>query len=311
MDRDGVLRGPALVPGDRVRLVSPSSPPSPAWLTESVDVLTEWGFRAEVGPHALDAWGFMAGTDDARLADLDDAFHDPGVRAIITTRGGAGSSRIADRIDIDAVRADPKPIVGFSDVINVHLSLWAQTRLATVHGCLAGPTARAAVRRLLTDPSPMAITPDSRALSARVRVDGRASGPLVGGNLRELAGRVGVALPDLRGAILLLEDRRHVGLGQVDRNLTQLIASGALDGMVGVALGSFDGFDGCTDGGWDVVDVLSERLAVLGVPVLGGLALGHDLVGADGAPDQGAATLGAVATLDTDAATLTVGPCVR
>ncbi len=311
MTDEGVLRGPALVPGDRVRLVSPSSPPSRAWLEESVAGLTGWGLQVEGGRHALDEWGFMAGCDDDRVADLNDAFSDPGVRAIITTRGGAGAYRIADRLDVDAVRADPKPVVGFSDVTNIHLSLWRHARLATVHGCLDGATAQESVRRLLMCAEPITVPRNPRALTAAVSVAGRVSGPLIGGNLRELAGRVGTGLPDLSGAIVLLEDRRHVGLGQVDRNLNQLIASGALDGVVGVALGSFEGFRGYTDADWSVIDVLADRLTCLGVPVLGGLDLGHDVVGADGSPDQHAATLGAVATLDTATAALTVGACVR
>ena len=280
-------------------------------MTESIEVLEGWGLRAEVGPHALDAWGFMAGSDDDRLADLNDAFRDPGVRAIIATRGGAGAYRIADRIDVDAVRADPKPVVGFSDVTNIHLAAWSRVRLATVHGCLDGPTAQWTVRHLLMSTDPLTIPRNPTALSAAVRAAGHATGPLVGGNLRELAGWVGVAPGDLSGAVVLLEDRRHVGLGQVDRNLTQLIRSGTLDGVAAVALGSFEGFRGYTDGGWSVVDVLSDRLGELGIPVLGGLDLGHDVVGSDGLPDQFAATLGAPASLDADAGTLTVGPCVR
>jgi muramoyltetrapeptide carboxypeptidase len=311
MSAEDPLRGPALRPGDRVRLVSPSSPPSASWLAEMIEVLTGWGLHAEVGPHALDERGFMAGRDDDRLADLNDAFGDPDVRAIITTRGGAGAYRIAERIDFDAVRSDPKPVVGFSDITNVHLALWRHARLATIHGCLAGPTAQADVRHLLTRAEPLTIGRNPTALSAAVQVDGRASGPLVGGNLRELAGRVGTGLAGLAGAIVLLEDRRHVGIGQVDRNLTQLIRSGAFDGVAGVALGSFEGFDGYTDRGWTVIEVLEDHLGPLGVPVLGGLDLGHDLVAPDGSPDQHAATLGAVATLDTDDGTLAVGNCVR
>ena len=122
---------------------------------------------------------------------------------------------------------------------------------------------------------------------------------------------VGAGLPDLAGAILLLEDLRHVGLGQIDRHLTHLIRSGALDGVAAVALGPFEGFRGYTDGGWTVADVLRDRLGDLGVPVLGGLELGHQVVGPDGTPDQFAATLGAIADLDTYGGTLTVGPCVR
>ena len=82
-------------------------------------------------------------------------------------------------------------------------------------------------------------------------------------------------------------------------------------GIAGIALGSFEGFRGYNDHGWSVVDVLRERLTGLGVPVLGGLDIGHDRTGPDGRPDQFAVTLGATATLDTSAGTLTVGPCVR
>lgn len=308
---DEAVRGPVLSGGDVVRLVSPSSPPDRSWLAESVEVLESWGLRVDVGRHVLDEWGYMAGRDEDRLADLNDAFRDPTVRAIIAARGGAGAYRIVDRLDFDAVRADPKPLVGFSDVTNLHVGLWTRTRLATIHGCLAGPNATAGVRDLLMTVASRTIARNPESLSSAVEVSGRAVGPLVGGNLRELAGTVGAGLEGLTGAIVLIEDLRHVGIGQVDRNLTQLIRSGALDGIAGIALGSFEGFRGHADHGWTVIEVLRERLSSLGVPVLGGLDVGHDLAGPDGMPDQFAVTLGATATLDTSAGTLTVGPCVR
>ena len=171
------------------------------------------------------------------------------MRAIIATRGGAGAYRIVDGIDFDAVRANPKPLVGFSDVTNLHVALWTHTRLATVRGCLAGPNATAGVRHLLMTVASRTIVQNPESLSAAVEVPGRAVGPLVGGNLRELAGTVGVGLDGLAGAIVLLEDLRHVGIGQVDRNLAQLIRSGALDGIAGIALGSFEGFRGYIDHG--------------------------------------------------------------
>ena len=71
----------------------------------------------------MDRWGPMAGRDFDRAADMNDAIRDRGVRAIVTTRGGAGSYRIADQLDFEALRADPKPIVGFSDITNIHLAV--------------------------------------------------------------------------------------------------------------------------------------------------------------------------------------------
>jgi muramoyltetrapeptide carboxypeptidase len=158
---------------------------------------------------------------------------------------------------------------------------------------------------------PLTVRRDPDALSAAVDVPGHATGLLIGGNLREVVGSVGVRLPNLDGAILFLEEFRTIGLGQIDRQLTQLIRSGALDGVRGIALGLISGFGGYTDRGWDVLDVLHDRLGPLGVPVLGGLMAGHGGVGADGGPDQDAVAIGATAVLDTAAGTLTVGPCVR
>jgi muramoyltetrapeptide carboxypeptidase len=286
--------------GDLVRLVSPASWPEQGWLDESIAILEGWGLRVDVGRHAMDRHGFCAGTDEDRLADLDEAFRDPDVRAIVATRGGAGAYRIADRLDLDAVRADPKPVVGFSDITHIHLALWHHARVPSIHGCLAGPMAQATLRRLLmtTDPLVVARRPD--AVSARVGAPGRAAGPLVGGNLTAVATSVGARLPLLEGAIVLLEDLRHKGLGFVDRLLTQLLVSGSLDGVAGVVLGSFEGFGDVIDRGWAIADVLDDRLGHLGVPVLGGIDAGHDLV------DQVSLPLGAIAEIDTEAGTLTV-----
>lgn len=293
-------------------MVSPASWPDQQWLDESVAILEGWGLVVELGAHATDRRGYMAGRDEDRLADLDDAFRDPGVRAIVTTRGGAGAYRIADGIDFAAVRRDPKPLVGFSDISFLQLPLLRHAGLVSIHGCLAGERATASVRHLLTRAEPRTVRRDPAATSAAIEVAGRATGPLIGGNLTAVAGSVGAGLPSLDGAILLIEAPRTpgLGLGLIDRQLTQLRRSGALNGIVGVALGLVSGFDGHVDRGWTVLDVLQDRLATLGVPVLGGLMVGHGGVGTDGAPDQDAVPIGATATLDTATGTLTVGPCV-
>jgi muramoyltetrapeptide carboxypeptidase len=297
--------------GEKVRLVSPASYPDPEWARESVRILEEWGLVAEVAEHALARFGYMAGRDSERLADLNEALRDPSVRAVITTRGGAGAYRIADDIDVGAVQADPKPVVGFSDITYLHLALWQRCRVPGIHGCLAGATAISTVRQLLMTTDPVMLRRDTAAVSAAVHVGGRARGRLVGGNLTAVATSVGVRLPDLRGAILFLEAHREIGLGLVDRQLTQLLRSTALDGVAGIALGSFQGFATWEDRGWTVLDVLQDRLGSLGVPVLGGLFCGHDLTGADGGPDQSAIPVGTMAVLDADQGSLTLDPCVQ
>ncbi len=299
-----------LHPGDRVRLVSPASYPDKAAVDRWLAILESWGLVPDVAPHALDEWGYMAGTDQDRRDDLNEAFRDPEIRAIITTRGGAGAYRIADALDWNAIAADPKPLVGFSDITYLHLALINQCGVAGIHGCLAGATAEATVRQLLMSTDPLTLTSNPDAVSAEISTPGLARGRLIGGNLASVATSVGVRLPSLAGAILFLEDQQVVGLGTIDRQLTQLLGSGSLDGVAGIALGSFEGFRGYSDRGWTLGDVLRDRLGTLGVPVLGGLYAGHDLAGSNGLPDQSALPLGSLATLDTADGTLIAGPVV-
>jgi len=192
-------------------------------------------------------------------------------------------------------------LVGFSDITYLHLTIWRHCRVPGIHGCLVGRQATATVHHLLTTAEPSVLQRNSQLMSAAVEVPGRTHGFLMGGWLGALAGLVGVGLPDLSGAILLIEAERQVGLGQVDRQLTQLIRSGALDGIHGIALGRFPGFEDYTDRGWNLVDVLHDRLTPLDIPVLGGLELGHG-------PDPRAVSLGTTAELDTDSGTLTLDP---
>ncbi|HEX7302041.1 LD-carboxypeptidase [Lentzea sp.] len=299
-----ILLPPRLRAGDRVRLVSPASFPSEEDLAESVQVLESWGLVVEIGEHALDRHGYMAGRDDDRLADLNDAYRDPGVRALFAARGGAGAYRIADALDFAAVRSDPKPLVGFSDITNLHLALWRHCRIAGVHGSLSGDRSAASTRALLMEPGPTVLHRDEDALTAAVRVPGTARGNVVGGHLGTLAWSVGAGLPSLDGAILFVEAPRAVGLGHVDRQLTQLARSGSIQGLRGVALGRFPGFEDYTDRGWTVLDVLRDQLERWGVPVVGGIDVGHG-------DDPLSVPLGPVAELDADAGTLTVQPAVR
>ncbi|OXR47117.1 putative murein peptide carboxypeptidase [Nocardia cerradoensis] len=288
-----------LRPGDTVRLVSPASFPDDAsTIDQLAETLQGWGCRVEVADHALDRHGYMAGRDEDRVADLNAAYADPAVRAIITTRGGAGAYRLLEGLDYGAIRADPKPLVGFSDITYLHLAIWHHCRVSGIHGGLAGLHAIDSVHHLLTNPEPYALERNPVLQSAAVESPGRARGFVIGGALAAMAGMVGAGLADLSGAIVAIEAQRHVGLGHIDRQLTQLIRSGALDHVAGFALGRFHGFEDYTDRGWNLVDVLRDRLVPLGKPILGGLEFGHG-------PDPRAIPLGTIAELDTATGRLT------
>jgi muramoyltetrapeptide carboxypeptidase len=305
-----VLKPSKLKAGDRVRFVSPASTPSRKEVDRGAEILTAWGLRVELGRHVFDTKGhYLAGRDEDRLADINDALRDPGIRAIFATAGGKGAYRIADGLDFDAARADPKPLIGFSETTILHLARWHRCRLVGFHGPHVGwsdehhgEMAGEHLRRALMEPASITLHQDTRELTAKIVFDGAATGTLLGGNLDMIATAVGWACPSFAGAILLIEDVDKQ-IGRIDRAITQLLKSGCLIGVRGVAVGQFIRSAEEKPGKWSVVDVLQDRLAPLGVPVLGGLPIGHG-------PHNVTVPLGTVATLDTTTRTLTIEPGV-
>lgn len=302
---------PRLVPGDRVRLVSPASTPSREAVGRGVEVLESWGLRVEVGRHAFDELGYLAGTDEDRLADLNDALRDPGVRAIFATRGGKGAYRIAARVDIDAARADPKPVVGFSDITYLHLALHRAGVPVGFHGPALNwnddyydqETAEA-LRRALMEPCPIVVRSSRAEYTARFTTGTEVTGPLIGGHLDTISRSVGWALPDLERAILLIEDHHGTGLGQLDRCFAHLAGIGALGRLAGIAMGTFGEFETAEAEGWTLEDVVSGWLDRFRLTVVGGLPIGHGRYPVT-------VPLGTMTTLDPLAGTMTVAPGVR
>lgn len=309
----GAVRSRKLVPGDRVRLVSPGSAPIHERVELGRRMLESWGLVVEIGAHALDSFGYLSASDADRLADLNAAFADPGVRAVLCTRGGYGTGRIIDGLDFAAVRADPKVVLGYSDITALHLALWKKARLATVHGpmiawneALDGPVdgpVAGLLKAALMSSEPVVVRRDAQIPTSTVTVPGRATGRFLGGNLSLLVQEPRAKnAPDTRGAIVLLEDVDEEPY-RVDGMITQLLRDGWFTGVAGVALGTFVNSVG-EPGEWTIIDVLRDRLAGLGVPVLGGLPIGHDV-------NPATVPLGTTATLDATAGTLTIQSAVR
>ena len=305
----GLIRPPRLKAGDHVRLVSPASTPTREAVEGTVRYLEGLGLRATVGPHAFEEHGYLAGTDGQRLGDLNDALQDPDVNAIIATRGGKGAYRIADRLDFAAAVRHPKLLIGYSEITILHLALWSQCRLPGLHGApfedswAGAESARSFLDAVFTTNS---VTVRGRAdePTSELTTTGRASGVLLGGNQDLVAIASGWSLPRLTGAILLLE-AYNLRLGHTDRQLTMLHRAGRLEGIRAVAVGQYTDCDPSPDdqGDWTAIDVLRDRLSHLGVPILGGLPIGHGT-------NPIAVPVGTMAELDADAGTLVVAPAV-
>ncbi len=291
--------------GDVVRIIAPSGPIDPANLDAGIGLLSSWGLTVEVGEHVLDRHAYyLAGTDAARIADLARAWCDPRVAAVICARGGYGLHRILDWVEWDTLRAaregeDAPVLVGCSDATTLHEAVGTRLGVVTLHGPMAASS------RFLEDDESQGHLHDVlfglegscgpiSGMDVRTLRGGRAGGVLCGGNLTCLAAGVGsfTARESLAGGIVVLEDVAEPPY-RIDRMLTQLLRAGVLDGIAGVAGGTWVG---C--GNPEQIDsILVERLGPLGVPILSGLDIGHGKrnftipLGATGALDADAGML--------------------
>ncbi|MFI9168510.1 LD-carboxypeptidase [Streptomyces lincolnensis] len=304
-----LLRPSRLAPGARVAVVAPSGPVPEERLQTGLDILRGWDLDPVVAPHVLDRHRelrYLAGTDADRAADLQHAWCDPSVAAVLCARGGYGVQRMVDLLDWEAMRAaGPKVFLGFSDITALHEAFATRLGLVTLHGPMAAgvdfiKNARAQehLKATLFAPDTVrTITSGGTAL-----VPGRARGVTLGGCLSLLAADLGTphARAGARGGLLCLEDVGEETY-RLDRYLTQLLRAGWLDGVRGVLLGSWEtceAYDG-------VRTLVVDRLGGLGVPVAEEFGFGHC---------AGALTIpfGVAAELDADAGTLTLDePALR
>ncbi|MGR8007269.1 S66 peptidase family protein [Streptomyces hypolithicus] len=297
--------------GARVAVVAPSGPVPGERLEAGLDILRGWDLDPVVLPHVRDAhprFGYLAGQDAARARDLEQAWCDPAVDAVICARGGYGVQRMVDLVDWAAMRAaGPKVFVGYSDITALHEAFAVRLGLATLHGPMVaslpflkdGRTQDSLWATLFAPESVMTLGPGE----ARTMVPGRARGVTLGGCVSLLASDLGVphTRPSARGGLLLLEDVGEEAY-RLDRILTQLLRAGWLDGVAGVALGSWEECGPYDD---EVRTLLYDRLGPLGVPVVEHMGFGH-------CASALTMPLGVPAVLDADARTLTLDvPALR
>ncbi|MGW0803762.1 S66 peptidase family protein [Nonomuraea sp. NPDC002799] len=287
--------------GDTVAIVSPSGPPDAALLRRGIERLEGLGLKVTAGAHVLDRQElpYLAGGDAARAADLQAAWCDPAVSAVLCSRGGYGAGRLLGLLDWDAMRAaGPKVLIGSSDITALHNAFAIELGVPTLHGPMAACDVLSGSE---TGPEPLTweslraalFGTAAPVLGDRVVSPGRAEGVLTGGNLSLLASMCGTRWqPSFGGRLAFLEDIGEEPY-RIDRMLTQLLQAGVFDGVRGIALGSWVGCG-------DPHPVLADRLLPLGVPVLAGLPVGH------GSP-QMSVWLGEVGVIDTESCSL-AGP---
>lgn len=271
---------PALKPGDTIGLVCPAGYMALEKAKTCIDTLEDWGYRVRIGKTVgSDSSNYFSGTDAERLADLQTLLDDPDIKAILCGRGGYGVGRIIEGIDFSAFRENPKWIIGFSDITVLHLHIYSNYKIATLHAPMAGafndggPNSEyvQSLRQAL-EGKKLRIVCEAHPFNRR----GEAVGDLVGGNLSLLAHLVGSSSDSkTKGRILFLEDIGEY-LYNIDRMFYQLKRSGKLDRLAGLIVGGFtDLKDTERPFGQTAYEIIREAVDEFDYPVCYGFPVSH------------------------------------
>lgn len=266
-----------LQPGDEIRIVSPSGKIDPAYIDGAKKVLSGWGYNATEGQFARSEYGRFGGTKEQRIDDLQKAFDDPNVKAVLCSRGGYGVAQIIDKIDFTSFCNRPKWLIGFSDITILHNAI-TQKGIASVHAIMAKhlteldgnyePVSR--LKSLLEGN-----LPEYSIKSVADNRNGTATGKIIGGNLSVLAGMVGTAF-DLpyEGNILFIEeiDERPY---HIDRMMHNMRLSGALDKISGLVVGQFSDCDEDPQMMQSIREIILEAVKDANYPVCFDFPSGH------------------------------------
>lgn len=290
--------------GDTVAITSPAGA---IWDEKQVEafsaILKGFGFNVVLGKTLKEKYGYFAGTDELRAKELNAFFADKNIKGIFCMKGGWGCARLLDKIDFETIAANPKVLIGFSDITTLLVAIYAKTGLVTFHGPVGNSgwneftssVFRSVVMK--AEPTIFPAGPGTDDLPVILN-KGTATGILAGGNLSVLSGIIGSNyLPDWKGKILFLEEAKEEPY-RIDRMLTQLKLSGVLDSISGFVFGKCVKCDAEEpQKAFKFMEVIEQHVKPLGIPAFYGAMTGH-------IENKLTLPVGAEATMDADKGTL-------
>lgn len=309
-----LIKPPRLRFGDTIGLVAPGGHTNDDAIDKAVVKIEQLGFKVRQGANLRAVHGKYGGSVQQRRDDLHAMFLDKDIKAIWGIRGGSGCISLLSSLDYGLIRANPKILLGYSDITALHLAIGRHAGVVTFHGPVAssGSSDYSTMHMLavLMDPQPVYTIP--MALENKVRAaeqpqyairtahPGVASGRLLGGNLSLVSALMGTPYAvDFRDAILFLEDVNEEPY-RIDRWMTQLDLAVGFKHAAAVMIGVCER---CVPEEGDVSLTLEEtldlHLAPLAIPAVSGYSFGH-------IRNQFTLPMGINARLDTDSQTLTL-----
>ena len=272
---------PYLKKGDTIGITCPAGYMPFEKAQTCISTLQDWGYQVKTGATlGGSSTNYFSGTDGQRLADFQQMLDDASISAILCGRGGYGTGRIIEQLDFSRFRKYPKWIIGFSDITVLHMHLWSNYSIASLHAPMAaafndgeaGNDYIQSLRRALAGEKAV-----YQCAPHPFNKRGRASGKLVGGNLCLLAHVIGTSSDyKTKGKILFMEDVGEY-LYSADRFLYQLKRSGKLSKLAGLVIGGFtDGKDTERPFGKSAYEMINDMVKEYEYPICYGFPVSHN-----------------------------------
>lgn len=274
-----------LKPGSRVALIAPSSPVSEEKLSLSLDSIRFLGLAPVLFPSCTLRKGYLAGTDEERAKDVNDAFSDPSIEGIFCLRGGYGAMRILPLLDYSRIKKNPKVFAGYSDITALHTAINKLCGLITYHAPM--PTtgyhtmdyfSLESLADSIFSGKPAGAVSNPPGESLLTLCPGKAKGRMTGGNLSVLAATLGSPYEiDTKGKILFLEDVDERPY-RLDRSLTALALAGKFDDCAGIVSGTFFNCEETESEAKETLalaEILDQVIRPKGKPALHNFRAGH------------------------------------
>jgi len=263
--------------GDKIALISPSYFTPMENVEKTADVLRNWGFEPVVGPNVgkvVD--GRYAGTIAERVSDLRWALNDPEIKAIICNRGGYGTIQLIDQLSLKELAANPKWLVGFSDISTLH-GLLTRAGVMSIHGTMSSFLAKGGedMTSILMRDLLLGRVPRYELPAHEQNITGRAHGVLVGGNICTFVPNLNTQADATAGRdLILFIEEVEESMHNIDRQFNILRMNGVLSRCKGIILGEF------TECGSEftygsVEAMLRSYLKDYNIPLLCGFPGGH------------------------------------
>lgn len=276
---------PYLQAGDTIGIVSPSGYISLAEIMPAVQLMQSWGFNVTIGDNTGKKDFIYGGTDEERVADLQQMLDNPEIKAIMCARGGYGLVRIINRLNFKHFKKNPKWIIGFSDITVLHCHINRNFGIVTLHSkmCNSFPDdwAKADAMQMATIQSiRQALMGENMDYSSPAVAQNRlgtAEAILVGGNLSLLTTLSGTPSDlDTDGKILFVEDT-HEYLYNIDRMFWNLKQTGKLSQLAGLVIGGFQLKPDIEseEFGRTIYDIVNEKVKDYNYPVCFDFPVGH------------------------------------